>query len=338
MKTEIEYPSFSGITTFLRSDIKEREMMQEGEFAIIGAPYDTTLGTRPGARYAPRSIREESIHFIYHLSAIDKEVIDVCSGVRYAYPSKDLVYDTGDVRVYPSNVQKTTESISDAIEKVVERGAVPVTLGGDHYITYPCVCGFEKGMEKYLGRKAKIGYIHIDSHLDAYDENETWGKYYHGSPARRISELESVSMENMVWVGLNGTTGVEAYYYIRNHNGTMYTIDDIARDGMISVMKKACKVAGKECDCIYLTIDIDVVDQAFSVGTGSYIYGGISAVQLLEAMQTAACDPKIKGIDLVEVAPNLDSTGNTARLAATALITFLKPHIFEMKQEDIHGL
>ena len=338
MKSETRYPSFSGIATFLRSEIKERDEMKEGEYAVIGVPYDTTLGTRPGARYAPRSIREESVHFIYHLSAIDEEVIDVCSGICYKYPGKNLVYDTGDVRVYPGNVEKTTESAMEEVQKVVAKGAVPVILGGDHYITYPCMCGFEKGMEQYLKRKPRIGYIHLDSHLDAYDENDTWGKYYHGSPARRVSELEAVSMKNMVWVGINGTTGVEPYYYIKNNGGTIFTIDDVNREGMKSLMNRACEIAGNGTDCIYVTIDIDVVDQAYSAGTGSYIYGGITACQLLEAAGVISENEKVRGIDLVEVAPNLDPTGNTARLSATTLITFLKSRIFEMTKKNIHEL
>lgn len=329
MKSELIYPSFSGITTFMRSEIKHREEIKEGEYAIIGVPYDTTLGSRPGARYAPRSIREESIHFIYHLAAIDEEVIDVCTKVRYKSKAKDIVFDTGDVRVYPSDVEKTTESTATEISKVVEKGAIPVIMGGDHYITYPCMKGFEAGLKKRMGRDVKIGYIHIDSHLDSYNENDTWGKYYHGSPARRVSELESVDMRNMVWVGINGTTGIEPYNYIVSNHGTIMTIDDVNREGMTTAMKKACEIAGEGCDYIYVTIDIDVVDQAYSAGTGSYIYGGITACQLLEAVNVIADEAKVGGIDLVEVAPNLDTTGNTARLSATALINFLKPRVFE---------
>ena len=333
MKSETIYPSFSGISTFIRADIKSRDDIKEGEYAVIGAPFDTTLGTRPGARYAPKSIREESAHYIYHFSAIDKEVIDVCSGVRYKYEEQDMLFDTGDARVYPGDIKKTTDSIADEVDKVVSKGAIPVILGGDHYITYPCMVGFEKGMEKHLNRKPKIGYIHIDLHLDAYNENDTWGKYYHGSPARRISELESVSLKNMVWVGLNGTTGIEPYNYVKNGGGTMFTINDINKDTMTEVMKKACDIAGDGCDCIYVTIDIDVVDQAYSAGTGSYIYGGITAVQLLEAADAISENDKVKGIDIVEVAPNLDATGNTARLAATTLISFLKPRLFEKTEK-----
>lgn len=334
MKSEVMYPSFSGIVTFMRAEIKDRNDVGEGEYAVIGVPYDTTLGSRPGARYGPRSIREKSVHFIYHLSAVDKEVIDVCSKVRYRYPPKDIVFDTGDVRVYPSSVEKTTDSIAAEIAAVVEKGAVPVVLGGDHYITYPCVKGFEEGLRRRKGGEVKIGYIHIDSHLDAYDENETWGKYYHGSPARRISELDSVDLKNMVWVGINGTTGVEPYHYIMKNHGTILTVDDVNRDGMAAAMREACKIAGDGCDVIYVTVDIDVVDQAYSAGTGSYIYGGITAKQLLEAVGVVSADPKVGAIDVVEVAPNLDPTGSTAALSAAALIGFLKPRIFELRTEE----
>lgn len=328
MLSEIEYPSFSGITSFMRTDLKSREEVGEGEYAIIGIPYDTTLGSRPGARYAPRRIREQSIHFIYHLTAIDKEVIDVCSKSRYTCQAKKIVFDTGDVRVYPSNVTKTTDSIVKEISKVVKQGAIPIIMGGDHYVTYPCVKGVEKGLEEKNGYTPKIGYIHVDSHMDSYDYNETWGKYYHGSPARRISELDSVDIGNMVWVGLNGTTGYEPYCYMTEHNGTLFTINDIRESGIQAVMEKAYSIAEKDCDYVYVTMDIDVVDQAYSSGTGSFIYGGITAEEFLKAVDVISVKDKVIGFDVVEVAPNLDPTENTARLAATALINFLKPRIF----------
>lgn len=325
------YPSFSGIMTFMRSDYKKIEELKAGDYAVVGVPYDTTLGSRPGARYAPNSIREQSVHFVYHLGAIDKEVIDVVTKKRYQYPPKDIVADVGDLRVYPADVMKTTDSVARHISEIVERGATPVTLGGDHYVAYPVVKGFEEGMKKRLGRDLKIGYIHLDSHLDAYDDNDTFGKYYHGSPARRISELDSFDVKNMVWVGINGTTGIEAYNYVINHGGTIFTTDDINKNGMTAIIDKAAAIASKGCDILYVTIDIDIVDQAYACGTGSYIYGGITACQLLEAA-TALSKYNVGGIDLVEVAPNLDITGNTSRLAASVLINFLKPRIFEIKE------
>ena len=327
------YPSFCGIVTFLRAPYARISEVNPGDYVIAGAPYDVTIGSRPGARYAPNAIREQTVHFIYHLTAIDHEVIDVCTGKRLSSPPKDTVKDVGDLRVYPTNVPRTTDSIAAGISEITALGATPVTLGGDHYVTYPAVKGFEDGLKKRLGRNVTIGYIHIDSHMDFYDNPDAMGKYYHGSTARRVSELESVHLNNMVWVGLNGTTGLESYNCAKQGGGTLFTIQDIRREGMTAVMQKAVAIASRGCDAIYVTIDIDVVDQAYACGTGCFVYGGITSVELLEAADVLSVTPAVGAIDVVEVSPVLDPSGNTAHLAATALINFLKPRIFDVKPE-----
>ncbi len=333
MKVENEYPSYSGICTFMRADYKERKDLKEGDYAIIGVPYDTTLGSRPGCRYAPRNIREQSIHFIYHLSAIDKEVIDVTTKKRMKYPPKDILFDTGDARVYTSDVEKTIQSVAGEIETIIDKGATPVIIGGDHFITYPCIKGLEAGLKKKK-KDVKIGYIHIDSHLDFYNESETWGKYWHGSFARRVSELDSIDISNMVWVGINGTTGVECYEHLIKNGGTIFTAEDINQQGMKNVMEKAFELAGDGCDYVYVTMDIDAVDNAFAPGTGAYVCGGITSMQFMDAVDVIAAHKNVVGIDLVEVAPNLDPTERTMRLAAGALTAFLKPRLFEITEPE----
>lgn len=332
MDERVKYPSHCGIMTFLRAPYTQISEVERGDYVILGVPYDVTIGTRPGARYAPNGIREQTPHFIYHLSAIDGEVIDVCSKKTMKCEMKPILKDVGDVLVYPTSVEKTNESIEAAISEITARGATPVSIGGDHYVTGPLVTGFEAGLKKRLGRDVKIGYIHIDSHMDVYDNPPLWGRWYQGSPARRVSELESVSLRNMVWVGINGTTGLEGYRYVVRGGGTIFTADDIRAEGMGAVMRRALEIAGREVDCVYVTIDIDAVDQAYACGTGCYVYGGITAVQLLEAASIVAEHPKIGGIDIVEVSPPLDPSGSTCRLAASTLINFLKPRLFEVRK------
>ncbi len=331
MDERILYPSFSGINTFLRAPYVKVDEVKEGDYVISGVPYDVTIGTRPGPRYAPNAIREETRHFIYHLCAIDGEVIDVCTKRRMLAEPKEIVKDIGDIRVYPTDVCKTTDSVAAVIAKITEKGATPVTLGGDHYVAWPVVKGFEEGYSKRLGRQAKIGYIHVDSHMDMYDGNDTWGKYYQGSPARRISELAGVDLKNMVFVGLNGTTGVEGYEYAVNGGATLYTIDDIREQGIRKIMERALEIASEGCDTVYVTIDIDVVDNAFACGTGCYVFGGITAEELLTIGTMLGAASNIGGIDMVEVSPPCDPTGSTNRLAASTLINFLKPRLFEFR-------
>ncbi|MCI8464265.1 MAG: agmatinase family protein [Lachnospiraceae bacterium] len=331
MDERILYPSFSGIDTFLRAPYVGLEEVNAGDYVVSGVPYDVTIGIRPGPRYAPNAIREATKHFIYHLCAIDGEVVDVCTGKRMLSTPKEIIKDIGDIRVYPTDVGKTTEQVAKVIEGIVEKGAFPVTLGGDHYIAYPVVKGFEQGMRKRLGRDLRIGYLHIDSHMDMYDENDTWGKYYQGSPARRISEFASVDLKNMVFVGLNGTTGVECYDYAVNGGAVLYTIEDVRREGVAAIMEKAIAAASAGCDTVYATIDIDVLDQAYGCGTGSYVYGGMTSTELLEIGSILGQTSCIGGIDMVEVSPPCDTTGSTNRLAASTLINFLKPRLFEFR-------
>ncbi len=96
--------------------------------------------------------------------------------------------------------------------------------------------------------------------------------------------------------------------------------------GISEVVNRAVTRASEGCDSVYVTIDIDVVDHAFAPGTGSCVYGGITSFQFLQLMDCLRSVPA-GALDLVEVAPPLDPTGTTSRLAATGLIRFLLPKI-----------
>ncbi|MCI2062567.1 MAG: arginase family protein [Eubacteriaceae bacterium] len=128
MDERLQYPSFSGIMTFLRSPYIKVDEANQGDYVVIGAPYDTTTGSRPGSRYAPNSIRTETVHFLYHLTAIDKEVMDVVTKQRMTCNMIGTIKDAGDVRVYLSDVSKTSDSISDGVASITSAGATPVVL------------------------------------------------------------------------------------------------------------------------------------------------------------------------------------------------------------------
>jgi len=209
---------------------------------------------------------------------------------------------------------------------MVSRGAFPVLLGGDHYVTFPAVEGFERAWKKKKS-DPRLGYIHIDSHLDLSDDTEVWGKHYHGSTARRVSELDSFSPENMVWIGASGGfVSRDRWDFLRNSGAVQFSVDDMNALGISEVVNRAVTRASEGCDSVYVTIDIDVVDHAFAPGTGSYVYGGITSFQFLQLMDCLRSVPA-GALDLVEVAPPLDPTGTTSRLAATGLIRFLLPKI-----------
>jgi agmatinase len=322
-------PAYAGIATFMRAPMAELSDLREGDIAILGIPFDTTCGSRQGARFGPRGIREGSLHFMYQLGALTKsrkEMVDVHTGERFRFPPKDILKDVGDSPVYPADIPKTAESIRSNVKTITEKGSTPVILGGDHYVTWPAFAGFAAA---HAGQ-GKIGYVHIDSHLDLTDDTEAWGKDYHGSTARRISEMECIDLKSMVWIGIGGSCQTtERWEFVQKNGCKIFTSRDISDQGIGKVTREAIERASEKTETVYVTIDIDVVDHAFAPGTGSYVFGGITSAQFLELMDVLGKTECIGGLDLVEVAPPLDPTGATSRLAATGLISFLRPRLFD---------
>ena len=322
-------PTFSGIDTFWRAQYVRPELVPSGHVAVMGAPNDMTMSTRPGTRYGPKAIRQNSCHFITQTrSAPTKEIVDVGTGKRIRIPDELPLVDCGDMIVYPNNLERTTVSLRETMHTLVTRGAFPIILGGDHYIAYPLFDGWGRALTE-SGRARRLGYLQIDGHLDAMDDNKVWGKYWHGSNARRISELPFTSVRNMSWLGTNGFTWADEWDFVQAHSLKMLTTTHIRKLGIKEAARQAVEVAAEGVDAVYLSLDIDVVDFSLSPGTGSTNFGDITPVELLEAMDVLARYDIIKAFDVVEVAPTLDPAGITARLAATAIMTFLTPRLFE---------
>lgn len=313
--------SHAGIPTFLRAPQRALAELEPGSIVVFGAPTDWTLGTRPGARYGPKAIRDTSIHLAWYLeTSRTGSLVDVRSGRTIALASDAPgLFDAGDVAIFPVDVERTTESIHTAERTALQAGALPIMLGGDHFVTYPAVLAQLEHAERH-GRR--IGFIQFDAHFDLVDDNPVFGRYYHGSLTRRIAELPQMNTENMVWIGINGYARVEQLEFIDEHGGHAYTRADVRRRGVAEVMSEALAHATNGCDGVYISIDIDVLDGGIAAGAGSINIDGCSPGELLDAVDLLA-DVPVVGLDLVEVAPLLDATEYTARVAAVALTNFI---------------
>ena len=180
-------PRFSEIATFMRCPLAETP--ENVDIAMIGIPYDGGVTNRPGARHGPREIRNSSslmrkYHHVTRLSPFD--MARVC--------------DMGDVRLNsmydPSLV---VEEIEAFMKMVVDAGAIPLSAGGDHSVTYPIL--------RALGQTEPVGLIHIDAHTD------TWGpfqgcKFHHGAPFRLAVEDGVLNPERTVQIGIRGSQGI----------------------------------------------------------------------------------------------------------------------------------
>ena len=189
---------YAGVPSFYKAPIVGPADIEEGMAVVAGVPMDTgVVLTRTGARYGPRAIREAS-HFYRAVQemGVEQTAVNVDTKVARRLKQRPKLADVGDFTIYPQDIMRTTEAISAGVAGIVERGGLPVVLGGDHYLTYPSFEGFAKGIaERRPG--AKLGHVHVDSHTDFRDSYADFGRYNHGTCVRRLSENPVIAYKNI---------------------------------------------------------------------------------------------------------------------------------------------
>ena len=327
MATDSRSSSILGSTsTFMGLPPAGVDDVRPGVVAINGAPYS---GGRL-AREGPRGIREASFALADKLAvAGDGGFADVDSGRRLHY-NEGAVIDVGDWPVYPTDVLKTTDSITDGVYEITKRGGFSVCLGGDHYIEYPSCLGFCRAVEE-KDPDVKVGYVHIDGHLDFSLLVEGPARYNNGTNARLTSELTPISLPNMVWIGIQGPCDLGQVRDIRSMGGTIFTSEDIRRLGPAEVGRQAGEWASKGCDYYYLTLDIDVIDAGLSPGTGSVTMGAVPPYDLMVILEELSKFP-IGAMDINEVTPPMDVAQRSPHYAIDGFTHFLLQRLFKVEQ------
>ncbi|GER85300.1 MAG: agmatinase [Thermogemmatispora sp.] len=295
----------TGEATFLQVPFL-RDMQQLGgqDVVIVGVPLDSGTTYRPGARFGPAAIRR-------------------ASALSYGYnPERGLdlhealvMVDAGDIQVIPSHIEKSFDQITRALSYIVERGAFPVVLGGDHSIGYATLRGVAPHVE------GKLGVIHFDRHSDLSER--TYDERMHASPFFHATTLPNVPPTNLVQIGIGGWTGSKKGMRLAHERqATVITLDDIDRYGIERIMEYALEVAWKGASAVWLSFDIDVVDPAFAPGTGTPEPGGLLPREVFRMVRLAAREG-LRGMELVEVAPPYDVADLTALLAGRIIMEVL---------------
>jgi agmatinase len=291
----LDYPRFAGIPTFMRlPHIPDAKRL---DVALIGVPYDGGTSYRPGPRFGPRRVREQSA------------LIRPYNPVLNVSPFERLrVADYGDLSVNPLSIEDTFRRITTELNAVLQEGAIPMCVGGDHSILLPIL----RSIHKFHG---PVALIQLDAHSDTWDEY--WGiKYSHGTPVRRAIEEGLLAEPYILQVGLRGQLyNAQDLDYAREHKIDMVTAEEFHEHGLPLVHNKLKAFEGLKT---YLSLDIDVVDPAFAPGTGTPQVGGLSSVQILGLVR-ALRGLNFVGCDLVEVSPQFDSADITSLLAANLL-------------------
>ena len=293
---------FGGLATFgQRPFLTEPAQLDEWQpdVAIVGAPYDNSTTNRPGARFGPRAIRSQAYEpGSYHMD-LGIEIFDYLE-----------VVDFGDAYCPHGQTDVSLANIKARVSEVANRGIIPITLGGDHSITWPAATAVAEA--KGFGN---VGMVHFDAHADTADI--LYGNLAsHGTPMRRLIESGAIPGKNFVQVGLRGYwPPKEIFDWMREQGMRWHTMDEIWQRGFQTVMKDAVAEALAAADSLYISIDVDSLDPSFAPGTGTPEPGGIMSADLLRMVRTLCLEHNVVGIDIVEVSPAYDVSDLTVNIA-----------------------
>ncbi len=313
-------PGYSGVKTFFGADISEPDDLESTvDVAAYGVPYDGAVTNKPGTRYGPDAVRTATNRYSSIFDS-EKKRYNIATDRTASY--EEVTFrDCGDAPVTPNSTDETYESVVEYAETIAEE-AMPVMIGGDHYLTYPAFVGYANAVED------DIGIIHLDAHEDI-GSSDLYGDHYHGSPMSRIADTEYGSLENHAMVGIRGHSRMEVLEAVEEDGLHIEYAKDIREKGIDACIQNAVEHATDGVDHVYLTIDIDVVDPSFAPGTGTPAPGGISSAELLRAADLLGECDEIGALDLVEVLPTEDPSGTTSLVGANALSRFFESYLYE---------
>jgi len=290
---------FIGIPSFFRTDLLKD--WSDVDIGLVGVATDAGLSHRPGARYGPQAVRAQS------------------GLIRYINPKTKVipydharVADLGDVPIYNTlNLELLNEEIRGFYQSVRDAKVLPLSVGGDHSISFPIL--------QALGEGQPLALIHFDAHHDTAPAMKGT-KFHHGAPFRNAVEAGVIDPKRSVQVAIRDPYTELAAPFTRDCGMTVIEMTDIEALGEERVIAMIREVVGDSP--VYLSFDVDAIDPTQAPGTGTPVMGGLTvreAMRLLQGLDGLT----FAGADVVEVSPPFDPTGMTALLGAQILFEIL---------------
>jgi len=290
-------------------------------FLAAGVPFDGTASSRPGAAEGPAAIRQASLVFSSYIDSLgEHEMCDLRTDEVFRYHRGDIS-DVGDLHVYQTDTVRTFRAVASEVRAMAATGATVLLLGGDHSVSFPTFAGWQAAMASTLPVD-RLGYVQVDHHFDFGSDSAIHGPLYHGSNARRISELRGMAPRQMAFVGVGAVTRKAQLEGLMSDGYHIVSARQIQHLGAAEALRSTWADIRERCDALYVSIDIDVADASVAPGTGNVTIGGLSAGELFDVLGTLAPLP-IGAFDITEVAPRYDPTGRTAHIAARLLFEFV---------------
>ena len=285
-------PTHAGALSFMRR--KFTKIVKGADAVVWGIPFDAAVSNRPGARFGPQAIRRASAIFDNDPQyPFDRDLFATMAVIDYG----DCLLDYG-------NHQKTPAAIEREALRIVKSGAFLLTLGGDHFVTWPL-------LKAHARMHGPLALVQFDAHQDTWFDDGR--RIDHGSFVARAARDGVIDTSRSIQVGIR--THAPEDCGIRLLYG--HEVEDMSAQAIADAI--IARVGNAPC---YLTFDIDCLDPAFAPGTGTPVAGGPSSAKILSVLRKlGALD--IRGADVVEVAPAYDHADITAIAGATVAMYML---------------
>jgi formiminoglutamase len=280
---------------------------KKGDIAIIGAPLSKPSISHSGASFAPDAIRRCLNSFTTY---------NIERGTDLAEDNKSII-DFGDITMHPTSIEESHQRIYESVKAATSTNAAPFTiiLGGDHSITTSTVKAIKE-------TKGTVGIIQFDAHHDLRNTGD--GGPTNGTPFRRLLEEGHIKGEHLIQIGIRNYANAKAYHdYAIEQGVTVYTMKDVRQQQITKLIQDSLAQLESKVDTIYLSVDMDVLDQAYAPGCPAIGPGGMDPQSLTDGIEIAVKHNKVWFMDIVEIDPTIDSRDMTSRVASSLLLETL---------------
>lgn len=292
---------FVGIPTFLMAPMCADIEELDADIAVIGMPYDMGTSVKTGARFGPRGVREASTYNAYaHEGWYDPLRDEMFLGEPWK------IVDCGDIDVLHTVYERSFKNCEAAVRKILSKGAIPFTIGGDHAITTPILRAFDCYQD--------VCVIQFDAHLD-FTYKPFGIEEGPGSPMRRASEMAHIGKIMQIGMRGIGSSQYSDFQDAKANGNTIITSKEVRQMGVNHVISKI-PTAKK----YYITFDIDGLDPSIANGTGSPVPFGLYYEEASAIIEAVAAKGDIVGMDITEVSPPNDNNDMTSMYAAQLLL------------------
>jgi agmatinase len=292
LKSAATDPTYAGALSFMRR--KYTKTLTGADAVVWGIPFDAAVSHRPGTRFGPRAIREASSIFDNDPQyPFNRDLFETMAVIDYG----DCLFDYGDH-------QKTPTAIEKEAAKILKSGAFLLSLGGDHYVTWPV-------LRAHAAKYGPLALVQFDAHQDTWFDEDR--RIDHGSFVGRAARDGVIDTDHSIQIGIRthapDDCGIQIVY---GHEVEEMSATEIAESIIARVGDRPC----------YVTFDIDCLDPAYAPGTGTPVAGGPSSAKMLSVLRKLG-GLDIKGGDVVEVSPPYDHGLITAIAGASVAMYLL---------------